>query len=210
MQQPPPYKRHQQTQYRCNTTATTYRNTITTHLQILKAPLFQCSSRRHINDISKWNTPFKLRVQCFYFGKNSPQPPRLMSYVTHVNESLKTYAWVMAQIYRNSKCILSPLEKAFPQPSRPMSHVTHMNMTSHTYAWVHASWHTYKWVMSQICLNSKSTFSTSEKAFPSPRAWWVIYHLWTSHVTRIHESMSHSTPMDESCHKYIGILRAFS
>jgi len=55
----------------------------------------------------------------------------LICHVTHMNESCRTYKWVISHIW--------------------ISHVTHMKVSCHTYEW--ESCHTYEWVMSHIWMN---------------------------------------------------------
>jgi len=104
-----------------------------------------------------------------------------MSHVAYVNESCRTYEWVMSHIW--------------------ISHVTHMNESCYTYELV--SCHTYEWVMSRIwkkpcrtyeCVMSHIWMSHVAHMNESCRTYKRVMH--TSHVAH----------MKESCRTYECIL----
>jgi len=97
--------------------------------------------------------------------------PALLRHVTHMNESCRTYEWVMSHIW--------------------MSHVTRMNESCHTYEWfmsrtwmdyntlMNESWHIYEWVTSHMRITHG-------------------IHVWLRHVMYMDKSCH--IFMDESFH----------
>jgi len=85
-----------------------------------------------------------------------------MSQTTRMNESCRTYEWVMSHIW--------------------MSHVTRMN----------ESCHTYEWVMSRIFLMhvNESVWVKSHvwMSHVTNESVWVKSHVWMSHIIRMNKS----------------------
>jgi len=103
-----------------------------------------------------------------------------------------------------------------------VSHVTHMNESCHTYVtWLIYMWHdsmnvcgeschTYEWVMSHI---RDVTHLYVARLYLC--MWWVMSHIWMSHVTHMWRDsstrgttllmyvVSNVTHMSESCHTYV-------
>ena len=98
-----------------------------------------------------------------------------MSHVAHMNESCRTYEWVMSHIW--------------------MSHVAHMNESCRTYERVTS----HIWLMSHISINDVRQMNESRHThtwishvthiYESCHTYeWVISNMWICHVTRMNES----------------------
>ena len=122
-----------------------------------------------------------------YKLKESTDRSHPISPVTHMNESCRTYEWVMPYIW--------------------MSHGAHMKKSCHTYEWVmphtwtiHATYmnescHTYAWVMARMC-TCHLVMSLSEH---SRTYEWVMTRAW--HLTHTHTHVIHD--VYETCDTHV-------
>jgi len=127
------------------------------------------------------------------------------SHVTHMNESCRTYEWVVSHILISHVAQMNSLQ----QSAQVWSYITHMG----------GSYHTYEWVMSHTWMNHVTHINGLEQ---SPQVWsyithmggsrhtyeWIMSHIWMSHVTHINDleqspqEWSYITHMKGSRHTY--------
>jgi len=125
-----------------------------------------------------------------------------MSHGTHMNESWRTYEWVMAHIRMSHvtyQCVITHANKVHKHMQQTthgayescrvcMSHVTHVN----------ESWHTYEWLMTHIWMSHGAHTNESCHMWMRNNTFEWVYrqvqqtmhgvyesyqHTWMSHVT---------------------------
>jgi len=134
-----------------------------------------------------------------------------MSHVANMNESCRTYEWVMSHIWTSRiahmneschrcACVMSKIW---------LSHVAHVHESCCTYdevsvAHMNESCHTYGWVASHIWMSDATHMNESCHTYE-----WVMSHSWMRHVT-LHNRMPNRIfgcwNINESCRTYDGVM----
>ena len=125
------------------------------------------------------------------------------SHVTHMNESCRTYEWVVSHILMSHVAQMNSLQ----QSAQVWSYITHMG----------GSRHTYEWIMSHIWMSHVTHINDLEQ---SPQEWsyithmkgsrhtyeWVVSHIFTSHEScRTNEWPRAVLTGIKLCHTYEGV-----
>jgi len=124
------------------------------------------------------------------------QVTHTMTHVTRMNESCRTYEWVMSPVDVPWE-VLVHMERAWGTIAERMSR---RNRQQRTQTWTRTHTHT------RACVRARHARTYTHTATYE----WDMSYMGMSHVTPMNESwISHVTHVDESCHAYEWVMSTY-